>query len=220
MQPAPTAPSSTAPDAPSGRRPANRALLGVAAAALTVIVGLGAWALSGDDSKGKTGGTGGVVDPGKTSAPPKPAVTKLPIQRAAPAERPVGGHHDSAIGKNPGAVIDGKAATTWETQSYADTSFGNFSKGLGVLLDMGKPVKVSTVKVASPESGGALQVRVGNSQSPTELSLAGRGTASAGETTITAEGQATGRYVLVWFVKLPSSLKGKIGEIAVYGSAN
>lgn len=201
------------------KRPANPALIGIAAAALTVIVGLGAWALSGtggdDDPKG-----GGATDNSQTSAPPKPSVAKLAPQGVSPAERPVGGHVDGAIGKNLASVIDGKPSGSWETQSYADSDFGRYSKGLGVLLDMGKPVKVANVKVYSPVSGGVLQVRVGDSQSPTDLKRLGEQAPNGGEVAFAANPQATGRYVLVWFTKLPGGpFKGRLGEIAVYGAA-
>ncbi|MGI5205682.1 AMP-binding protein [Spirillospora sp. CA-108201] len=201
------------------KRPANRALIGVAAAALTVIVGLGAWALSGpggdDGPKG-----GGATDKSQTSAPPKPSVVKLTPQNVLPAERPMGGHVDGTIGKNLASVVDGKPSGGWETQSYADSDFGRYSKGLGVMLDMGRPVNVANVKVYAPVSGGVLQLRVGDSQSPTDLKRVGEQTPNGGEVAFTANPQATGRYVVVWFTKLPSGpFKGRLGEIAVYGAA-
>ncbi len=90
---------------------------------------------------------------------------------------------------------------------------------MGVLLDMGKPVKVANVKIVSPESGGTLQVKVGDSQSPSDLKRIGEQPANGSELTVTASPQVTGQYVLVWFTKLPSSLKGKLGEVTVYGAA-
>ncbi|MGI5418436.1 protein kinase family protein [Actinomadura luteofluorescens] len=202
------------------KRPANRALIGVAAAALTVIVGLGAWALSGPGGDDKPKG-GGATDNSQTSAPPKPTVAKLTPQRISQAERPAGpGHGDGTIGKNLQSVIDGRPSGDWETQSYYDADFGRLSKGLGVLLDMGKPVKVASVKIYAPVSGGVLQVRVGDSQSPTDLKRVGEQTPNGGEVTVAANPQVSGRYVLVWFTKLPGGpFKGRLGEVAVYGAA-
>ncbi|WUH99372.1 protein kinase family protein [Spirillospora sp. NBC_00431] len=201
------------------RRPGgNRALLGVAAAALTVIVGLGAWALSGGGGDDPKDG-GGVTDKGQTSAPPKPQPVKLDVQNVTPAQQSRPDHPDTAIGKNLQSVVDGDPGGKWETQSYHDAQFGNYAKGLGVLLDLGKPVKISNVKVHSPQSGGMLQVKVGNSQSPSDLTQVDQSPANGGEVTFTPNAQATGQYVLVWFTKLPSSLKGRLGEVTVYGSA-
>ncbi|MEO3822945.1 protein kinase family protein [Actinomadura sp. B10D3] len=204
----------------ASKRPANRALLGVAAAALTVIVGLGAWALSSSGGDGDPK-DGGVTDKGKTSAPAAPSVVKLTPQNIEPAElRAPAGNGDDNIGKNLSTLIDGKPGGAWETQGYTSTDFGRLSKGLGVLLDMGKPVKVANVKIHSPVSGGTLQVRVGDSQTPTALQRVGEQAPNGGELTITANPQATGRYVLVWFTELPGGkFRGRLGEITVYGQA-
>ncbi|MGH3240201.1 MAG: AMP-binding protein, partial [Spirillospora sp.] len=168
----------------------------------------------GDDPK-----DGNVTDKGQTSAPPKAQSVKLDVAKVTPVQESDPNHPDTAIGKNVDSVIDGDPGGKWETQSYHDTQFGNYAKGLGVLLDMGKPVKISNVKVQSPQSGGMLQVKVGDSQSPGGLTLVEQQPANGSEVTFSAKPQATGQYVLVWFTKLPSSLKGRLGEITVYGSA-
>ncbi|WP_067486905.1 protein kinase family protein [Actinomadura hibisca] len=198
-------------------------LLGVAAAALTVIVGLGAWALAGDDKDdpGTGGNTGARGQTGGQPAQPtaKPSVDRLKADNAIAAEDPIGGHLDPTIKKNPGAVIDGRDSTVWSTQTYADVNFGRYSKGLGVVLDMGRPVKVQSVKVAGVEGGGTLQVRIGDSQTPTDLTSIGRNDTVSGETTINVSAQKAGRYVLVWFTKLPRSCKGRMSEITVLGAS-
>ncbi|MFD0538929.1 hypothetical protein ACFQY7_39575 [Actinomadura luteofluorescens] len=183
-------------------------------------MGLGAWALSGPGGDDKPKG-GGATDNAQTSAPPKPTVAKLTPQGIFQAERPAGpGHGDGTIGKNLPSVIDGRPSGDWETQSYYDADFGRLSKGLGVLLDMGKPVKVANVKIYAPVSGGVLQVRVGDSKSPTDLKRVGEQTPNGGEVTVAANPQVSGRYVLVWFTKLPGGpFKGRLGEVAVYGAA-
>ncbi|XRQ07293.1 protein kinase family protein [Actinomadura welshii] len=198
----------------------NRALLGVAAAALTVIVGIGAWALSGTGGGGEPD-DGGVADQGEQSAQPQqPSVVKLKAQGIDPVQDSLPTNQDTSIGDDIDTVIDGRPDGAWETQRYADANFGNYSKGLGVLLDMGKPVTVANVKIHSPSSGGVLQVKVGDSQSPDGLKAIGQETPGGGEITVAAEPRATGRYVLVWFTQLPSSPhKGRLGEVTVYGSA-
>ncbi|GLZ09018.1 serine/threonine protein kinase [Actinomadura sp. NBRC 104412] len=195
----------------------NRALLGIAAAALTVIVGLGAWAISrGDGPDG--GAPPSAKDTARQSQPSTPQVTKLNVEDVSPAEESMNGRHDESIGERLGLVTDGDTRREWETQTYADVNFGNLAKGLGVLLDMGRPVQVSSVKVNVPEGGGTLQVKIGDGQSPGSLTSAGREVTTPGETTITTTGRSSGRYVLVWFTKLPPSRKGKISEITVLGS--
>ncbi|WP_141579700.1 protein kinase family protein [Actinomadura sp. WMMA1423] len=223
--PPPPPPSSSTRTTPAHshggpKLPANRALIGVAAAALTVIVGLGAWALSGPGG-GEPKGGGDPTGKTQTSAPSKPSVVKLSAQHVTAAQQSLPGHMDTSIGKGLESLTDGRPSGSWETQSYSGADFGNYSKGMGVLLDMGKPVKVAQVKIYAPVSGGTLQVRVGNSQTPGDLKRVGEQTPSGGEVTVTANSQATGQYVLVWFTKLPSDrFKGRLGEVAVYGTAS
>ncbi|WP_433330951.1 protein kinase family protein [Spirillospora sp. CA-294931] len=210
----------TAPAAPTKPRGGgNRALLGVAAAALTVIVGLGAWALASDEDDPKGSGKSGVTDPGNKPKPTKPLVGRLKVQNVIAAEDPRGNHPDAAIQNNLQALTDGRTAgRTWSTQSYNDTDFGRLTKGLGAVLDLGRPMKLSNVKVFSPEGGGIIQIKIGDTSSHAAMRPVESQSTVTGETTINITSQARGRYVLVWYTKLPMSRKGKLSEIAVYGS--
>ncbi|WP_026403986.1 protein kinase family protein [Actinomadura rifamycini] len=207
-----------APGDPAARKPANRALMGIAAAALTVIVGVGAWALtsSGDDTNGDP--NGGVTDPAQQTNSAAPSPSALRPQGIEAAEKPIGNHPDATIRKNKETLIDGSPSGGWETQTYADTGFGRLTEGLGVTLDMGKPVNVASVKVACPVSGGTLQVKVGDSASPEAMKPIGQQPCNKGELTFTANPAATGQYVLAWFTELPGTLKGRLGEVTVYGN--
>ncbi|GAA2167263.1 protein kinase family protein [Actinomadura napierensis] len=217
--PPPAPPGDATTVAPHARRPANRALLGVAAAALTVIVGLGAWALSGGGSGDDDHGKNPQADQSNKTTPPKPTATKLTVQDASATQKPAGQHPDQASMKNPGAVIDGDAGTVWETQTYHSEQFGNLVSAVGVTLTMGAPAKVSAVKVDCPVSGGALQVRVGTSRSPGAMKSIGEQPCGGGELTFTPSQQVSGQYVLVWFTRLPGGLKGKLNQITVTGTA-
>ncbi|MFI0356575.1 protein kinase family protein [Actinomadura sp. 9N407] len=213
-----TAPSSQYGTAPHGApKSSNRALLGIAAAALTVIVGLGAWAIGGRGSG--EGENPGPTGKSQSSQPAKPQTGKLPVQEVSPAEEGINGRHDTAIGKNLGAITDGRNGEAWETQTYSDVNFGNYAKGMGVLLDMGKAVEISSVKVAAPQGGGTLQLKAGGQRDLGSLTLLGSERANSGETTLKPASRTTARYVLVWFTELPPSKKGKISEVTVYGAA-
>lgn len=203
------------------RKPANRALMGIAAAAITVIVGVGAWALTsngGGGEGGNGGATGGVTDPAQQSNSPAPAPSALTAVGIDATEKPRGNHPDPSIRKNLETLKDGSPSGEWETQTYADADFGKFTDGLGATLDMGKSVKVSSVKVACPVHGGTLQVKVGGSPSPDAMKAIGQQPCNGGELTFTANPQADGQYVLAWFTQLPTPYKGKLGEITVYGN--
>ncbi|WP_030163291.1 protein kinase family protein [Spirillospora albida] len=198
------------------RGPVNRALLGVAAAAATVVIGLGAWALT--DGSAKNGGDDGRADPGRSSAAPQKTATKLAARKATAVEQRWMGGSDTSIGDNVGAVIDGSPKAVWHSQSYSDRKFGNFLRGLGVLIDMGRPVTVSKVQVAMPDSGATIELRVGG-KATHDLPQVAQATSEAGEFTLKPASTAKGRYVVVWFTELPSSPRAQLGEVTVYGTA-
>ncbi|RKS79306.1 hypothetical protein BZB76_0763 [Actinomadura pelletieri DSM 43383] len=207
----------------ASRRLGNRALIGVAAAALTVIVGLGAWALS---SKGSTDdpGTKGVADPKKSSAPPTPSATALDI-RSAEGIDPEG--QDGGKGQARGRLaIDGKDGTVWRSSFYTSPEFGNLKEGVGLLLDMGRPVTIREIKAGLPESPGAtIQVKVGNTADPNAMQKVQTITTSgSGATSIKLPGPRTAQYVMLWFTKLSNGtdgrLRAEVSEVTVLGSRN
>ncbi|MGK5559174.1 AMP-binding protein, partial [Actinomadura kijaniata] len=202
------------------RKSTSKALLGAAAAALTVIAGLGAWALTGDDGSTPptTNKKAGVTDPKKSASPQ--AFSLLPIQGARSVDELwVGKEHDGAMNRVSDPIKDGKYKADWHTQTYNNVRFGNLLKGAGVLLDMGRPVKIANVKVTVPEAGASLQLKAGNSEDLGSLRTVGKGVSSEGSFTLEAQEQAQGRYVLVWFTELPPSRKARLSEISVYGNA-
>jgi len=219
--PPPTSPVGVQGTGSASRSPLNRALLGVAAAAATVIVGLSAWAIGnagGSSDKGTS--KAGVTDPGRPSATASPTATKLEARGASALEDPKRGSHDTSIGKNPEAVLDGKPSTQWQTQTYTSSNFGNLSNGFGVVLDMGKQVKVDHVVVDAPVSASVpIQLRVGDSNSLGALRVVGQEQGS-GQFTIKATREARGQYVLIWFTNpVPPGFKAKLNDVTVYGTA-
>jgi hypothetical protein len=112
-------------------------------------------------------------------------------------------------------AIDGNPATAWHSQYYfGSPKFGGLKAGTGLLLDMGKPVRLSTVTVTfGPVPGASVRIEVGNSnvRDPATLrqfTTVARGTGIGGTHTFTAQGTATGRYVLIWLTKLPPKTAG------------
>ncbi|MBO2453540.1 protein kinase family protein [Actinomadura barringtoniae] len=209
---APTAPHTT-------RKPLNKGLLGVAAAALTVIVGLGAWALTSNDDHPKGKSTDANVTGGDNKPKPHPALSKLPVSTATGFEELTPqGHPDNSINKTATAVLDGKSRTEWYTETYRAPNFGNYAKGFGVLLDMGKSVKVGRVKVETPVSGAPLEVRVGSSRELSSLTAIGKRSAVIGANNFESAQGAQGQYVLVWFTTpVDTGFKARINDITVYG---
>ncbi|MFI0453343.1 protein kinase family protein [Actinomadura sp. 6N118] len=212
----------SAPTAPhTARKPISRGLMGIGAAALTVILGLGIWAISnlGDDNTGKNN-KASINNGKKQTERTRPAATKLDVVGAEGMEEPIGARHDSAIGRNADAVLDGRSSTEWASQTYRSSDFGRYSKGFGVLLDMGKPVNVSAVRIETPVSGAPMQLRVGDSKELGSLKVIGRSRSVAGGFKIDVAQPTKAQYVLVWFTTpVPAGFKAKLSDVTVFGSA-
>jgi hypothetical protein len=145
--------------------------------------------------------------PTSTARPAAP-VRRLPIQ-ADGAFGPDG----LADGDNPQSAsfaITSDASAPWQTNWYATADFGLLKHGTGLLLDMGKPVTITTVTIQLGDNWGAnLQLRAGERADLSELPLVASATDAGGQLTMRLKKPARARYVLIWFVKLPPSGAGR-----------
>jgi len=98
----------------------------------------------------------------------------------------------------------------WQTQQYYGSSkFGNLKSGSGLILDMGKSVKVSSVQVTfGSEPGADVELKVGNSATRSaaneeSMSTVASATDVSGQQTFTIAKPVAGRYLVVWFTNLP-----------------
>lgn len=114
-------------------------------------------------------------------------------------------------------AIDGNSATDWHTDWYASPSFGNLKPGTGLLLDMGKTVTISTVRVLLGSQVGAdFQLRVGAAASwLTDLPSVAQASDAGGQVSLHLTRPARGRYVLIWFTQLPPTTSGTF-QASVY----
>jgi hypothetical protein len=109
--------------------------------------------------------------------------------------------------------------------------FGGTKTGTGLILDMGRQVRLSSVRVTFGSIPGAdVQIKLGNNstRAPSTLSsfkTVASATNVADSHTFTVSSRATGRYVLIWFTKLPPQSPGssnrfeaKIYNVVVRGS--
>jgi hypothetical protein len=145
---------------------------------------------------------------------------------SGPADDP-GNENDQLAG----LAIDANPSTSWNTQFYFNNPvFGGLKKGTGLILDMGKPVRLSSVQITFGSIPGAdVQIEVGsnNNRDPSALSSftpVAKATGVGGTHTFTTHSRAKGRYVLVWFTKLPpragssDRFEAQIFNIVVRGS--
>ena len=156
-----------------------------------------------------------------TQAPtPTPAPAPLPAQRLAIRDVHAFGPDGLADGDNPGraayAITPG-APGPWRTQWYATTDFGHLKHGTGLLIDMGRPVTVTSVQIQLGSDWGAdLQIRAGDAAVPGELPVVASRAGAGGLLTVGLQVPVRSRYVLLWWVKLPPTGSGTY-RASVYG---
>jgi hypothetical protein len=137
-----------------------------------------------------------------------------------------------AIANNP--------ATAWQTYQYIGSPyFGRLQQGSGLIIDMGSPVRLSSLQVTFESTPGAdVQIKIGNPSDPSPpqndpavaQSIANSMTTVAqqsdvsGTVTFPVSSKATGQYILIWFTKLapmaghPGKFQGDISDVVVKGS--
>ena len=137
------------------------------------------------------------------------------------------------------AAIDNSLSTAWSTSYYFNhPNFGGLKPGTGLLIDMGKEVRLSQVEVLFSATGSTTaSIYLGNhpSMSKTALSdftLVSPSASTSGDHKFPVSSQATGRYVLIWLTSLPQLPKtpagqspsntyyeGQVYNVVVHGSA-
>jgi len=171
----------------------------------------------------------GTAGPAPSAAPaatasPAPTARHGPAQATAPpAARALTPASATAAGPGEGdnpqfayRAIDASHATAWRTDWYTTACFGNLYPGTGLLLDMGHPVTITGAVISlGSASGAALQIRVGAAHGLAQRPLAARAAGAAGVLRLRFSRPAHGRYVLLWFTRLPEDPVGTF-QASVY----
>jgi hypothetical protein len=118
-------------------------------------------------------------------------------------------------GSPPAAVAPsaaGKHAVTGHhprRNPAAKTDWYNLYPGTGLLLDMGRPVTVTAAQITLGSARGAsLQLRIGPAPAPADLPPAAHVSGVSGAVRLRLTRPAHGRYVLLWFTRLPADPAG------------
>ncbi len=149
------------------------------------------------------------------SARPSAQPSAQPSQRAVPLT-PVSatafGPGGRGQGDNPqlaALAIGARSGSGWQTNWYTTAKFGGLQAGTGLLLDLGKPVTVSSVRIVlGPASGGALELRAGNAPVLSDLRPVSRTADAGGTLTLDPSQPVRARYLLIWFTRLPPDSSG------------
>ena len=155
---------------------------------------------------------------GPTTASP------VPVRALAPASVQAFGPAGLADGDDPGGAelaIGGDPARPWISQWYATARFGNLKRGTGLLLDMGRPVAVASVRLWMASSGADIQLRAGSKPVPASLPLVARVSNTGGTAQLRPGAPVHVRYLLIWFTRLPpdnaGTYRAAVYRITVHG---
>lgn len=193
--------------------------VGVALGALTVLaIGWAGLALarSADPAPSATPGVSpkalGTPSPSSTPGAPR-GDEPLPIV-AVTALDPYGQDKKEHPDQTPLAVDD-NPATAWTTLQYGDAQMGG-KKGVGLLLDLGAPRPVSSVRLVLVGNDSDVELLAGDTtrRAPKGYTVIGSAQSAPTETTIRLVSPVTTRYLVVWLTRLPPSAGGFRGGVA------
>jgi hypothetical protein len=124
-----------------------------------------------------------------------------------------------------GNVVDGDPTTIWKTESYkTSANFGGLKTGMGILVDLGSPKNVASVKINFTTPTATVELRTGTQDYPSTKDGDGQLVAAyqtigtpkenAGSSVLLNSDGRSVRYLLIWITKLPPSQE-KPGEFQV-----
>jgi cytoskeletal protein RodZ len=147
----------------------------------------------------------------QASTSPTPSASPVTVQVLTPARVAAFGPAGTADGDDPQRAalsIGGDRGRPWISQWYATARFGALKQGTGLLLDMGRPVTVASVRLFLVNAGADIQLRAGSKPVPAWLPVVAH-VSNAGRTAQLKPGAPVHiRYLLIWFTKLPPDNAG------------
>jgi len=167
------------------------------------------------------GGARGTGSPGRSrpgrhrpGSPGRGRSARLLAPASIAAYGPGGtGHGDSP--QLARQALAGKADAPWHSAWYTTAHFGNLQPGTGLLLDMGRTVTITSARIALGNGRGAdLAVRIGTAPTLASMRTVARADGVGGMVRLKTD-RMRGRFVLVWFTKLPPDRAGTF-QVSVY----
>jgi hypothetical protein len=179
----------------------------------------------------------------KSPSAPHPGNSTSPPTHASPstiAIEPVSAHGFDALNlgdsgdenTNMAANVLNGDRQGWATQEYFQSPFlGHLKAGTGLILDLGKQVRVSSITVRFGAVPGAnVQIKVGNSDARSASNLASMSTVASGNNvsgsyTFNVQHPVLGQYLVIWFTKLPPAAQAgnkymaQIFGVAIHGTS-
>lgn len=121
-------------------------------------------------------------------------------------------------------AVDGNPATSWNSIRY-ETADANGKGGVGLVIDLGSSQPVQSVALTLGNEGAEVRVGVSDSQlaAPNAWPVLARARADAKQVSLSSAQAIDGRYVLVWFPRLPTTIKYpdmhqvRVLEVVIHG---
>ncbi len=118
--------------------------------------------------------------------------------------------------RDAGNVVDGNPNTIWKTDHYNNTAnFGGLKDGMGILVDLGSPKNVASVKVDFTTPGATVELRAGTQDFPSTADgdkqvestyqTIGTPKVNAGPVVLLNSDGQPHQYLLIWISKLPAA---------------
>jgi cytoskeletal protein RodZ len=143
-----------------------------------------------------------------SSPPPAPVA----VRALAPATVTAFGPSGPGSGDNPqlaAQAVAGNSTAPWYSQWYATPGFAALKTGTGLLVDMGRTVTVSSVRVwMTARSGVSLQLRAGAKPVSSWLPQVASAANAGGAVRLRPAAPVQVRYLLIWFTTLPPDNAG------------
>jgi eukaryotic-like serine/threonine-protein kinase len=109
-------------------------------------------------------------------------------------------------------ATDGSTSSSWTTQTYGDQNFGGLLTGLGLVLDAGRSVKLTSLTVQTSTPGFTAEIRAGSSPSGPFSSDSSPRTVDRSSATFGLNGTSA-QYYVVWITSLPPARTVAISEV-------
>jgi hypothetical protein len=212
------------------RRGTSRVLIAVVVVILLVVIAAVVWAVGLRKSPSPTANGGGgsgtthsKTGGGHSTTPQAAVLTPAGVSTFNIYGKPPGNTEDPTTAIN---AIDGKGTSAWDTSDYfGSPAFGGLKTGTGLLIDMGKDVKLSQVAVTFGPGVTKAEIYLGDSgpslaTSSTALSsfkLVSGLVSATGAHTFDVSSGATGRYVLIWLTSLPLAVNPSASIVSEAG---
>ena len=183
---------------------------GALAAFLLAALAIVLTSASGDGSSSSPATTAARTVPARTQptttapAPPRQVAVEL---KGTGAYDPDGDEQEN--GDLAPLAVDGDPATFWKTEHYRK---GFVKKGVGLVLDAGRSLKLSRVVVQTNASGSSAQILLGNDPAGPFRPVSSDRPLTATTTYKLGKG-AAGRYLVIWVTSLPRDGEAHVTEV-------